>query len=116
MAEMDATRRASYGWSLLVAVGWYACLVTAVLVGRSGIPTRPDRDCSVMFSCLTPLEEAGVLLILGAPIAAGVLICTLVATGLLARLVPSPILAGTLSALVSTFLVAVAGLLWRGAQ
>lgn len=69
-----------------------------------------------MFSCLTPLEEIGVMLILGGPILAVLLICTLAVTGPLARLVPSPILAGTLSALVSVVVVAVIGLVWQGAR
>lgn len=116
MDDVDAPRRASFGLSLLVALGWYATVIAAVLVGWSGIPAAPNRDCSAVFSCLTPQEEIGLMVILGGPILAGLLFSTLVVTGLLARRVPSSILTGTLSALGSVVVAAVAGAVWRGVR
>jgi hypothetical protein len=116
MDDVDAPRRASFGLSLLVALGWYATVIAAVLVGRSGIPAAPKRDCSALFSCLTPQEEIALMVIVGWPILAALLFITLVVTGLLARRVPSSILAGTLSALGSVVVVAVAGAVWQGVR
>lgn len=120
MDVVDVPRRASFGLSLLVALGWYATVIAAVLVGWSGIPPAPNRDCSAVFSCLTPQEELGMMVILmvilAAPILAGLLVSTLVITGLLARRIPSAILTGTLSALGSVGVVAVAGAVWLGAR
>src|SRR5947208_2705554 len=113
MDVVDAPRRASFGLSFLVALGWYSTVIAAVLVGWSGIPQAPQRDCSVMFSCLTPLQQIFLLMIaVGGPVLAGVLFSALVLTGLLARRVPSPILAGTLAALGSVVVVAVVGAVW----
>jgi len=36
MDHVDAPRRASFGSSLLVALGWYATGIAAVVVGWSG--------------------------------------------------------------------------------
>jgi hypothetical protein len=116
MDVVDAPRRASFGLSLLVALGWYATVISAVFVGRSGIPAAPRTDCSAMFSCLTPQEEIGLLVLVGGPVLAGLLVCTLVVTGLLARLIPSPIVTGTLSVLGSVVVVAVIGAVWQGAR
>ena len=69
-----------------------------------------------MFSCLTPQEEIGLLVLVGGPVLAGLLVCTLVVTGLLARLIPSPIVTGTLSVLGSVVVVAVIGAVWQGAR
>jgi hypothetical protein len=114
MDAVDPPRRASYGLSLLVALAWYATVIAAVLLGRSGIPAAPNRDCSEAFNCLTPQEELALLVIFGAPILAGLLFTTLVVTGVLARRVPSSILAGTLSALGSVGVMAVVGAVWQG--
>ncbi|NBE79919.1 hypothetical protein [Micromonospora rubida] len=116
MDDVDAPRRASFGLSALVALGWYATAIAAVFVGRSGMPATPNQDCSAAFSCLTPQEEIGLMLILGAPVLAGLLITTLVIIGLLARRVPSSILAGTLSALGSAAVAVVVGAVWQGAR
>ncbi|GAA3776562.1 hypothetical protein GCM10022225_75650 [Plantactinospora mayteni] len=114
MDDVAAPRRASFGLSLLVALGWYTTVLAAVFVGHAGIPATPNRDCAAVFSCMTPQEELGLLVILGGPILAGLLFSTLVVTGLLARRVPSSILTGTLSALGSVVVVAVAGAVWQG--
>ena len=116
MDGVNAPRLASFGLSLLVALGWYVTVTAAVFVGRWGIPAEPDRNCSVLFSCLTPQDEIILLVILGAPIFAGLLFSTLLVAGLLARWISSPIVAGTLSALVSVVAVAAAGILWHGAR
>ncbi|MFV2088712.1 hypothetical protein [Micromonospora sp. LOL_021] len=116
MDVVDAPRRASFGLSLVVALGWYATVITAVLVGSSGIPAAPRTDCSAIFSCLTPQEEITLLVLLGSPVLTGLLVCTLAVTGLLARLISSPIVAGTLSALGSVVAVAVIGVVWQGAR
>jgi hypothetical protein len=114
MDDVDAPRRASFGLSVLVALGWYVTVIAAVFVGWSGIPDAPSRDCSGLFSCLTAQQEINLVLILGGPILAGLLFSTLVVTGLLARRVPSSIVTGTLSALGSVVVVAVAGAVWQG--
>jgi hypothetical protein len=116
MDGVDAPRRASFGLSLLVALGWYAIVIAAVLVGRSGIPAAPNRDCSEAFSCLTPQEEIGLMVIFGIPILGGLLLTTVVVTGLLVRRVPSSILTGTLSALGSVGVMAVANAVWQGVR
>jgi len=70
-----------------------------------------------VFSCLTPLEEIGLLVVFfGGPVLAGLLFSTLVITGLLARRVPSSILTGILSALGSVVVVAVVGAVWHGVR
>jgi len=116
MDDVDAPRRASFWLSLLVALGWYVTIIAAVLVGGSGLPAAPDRDCSAVFSCQTLQEEFGLMVIFfGGPILAGLLFSTLVVTGLLARRVPSPILTGTLSTLGSVVVVA-AGVVWQGVR
>ena len=69
-----------------------------------------------MFSCLTPQEEIGLLVLVGSPVLVGLLVCTLVVAGLLARLIPSPIVAGTLSVLGSVVVVAVVVVVWQGAR
>ncbi|MGC1214633.1 MAG: hypothetical protein WA890_25670 [Micromonospora sp.] len=116
MDDVDAPPRASFGLSLLVALGWYATVIAALLVGRSGISAAPDRDCSAVFSCLTPQEEIGLMVIVGGPILAGLLFSTVVVTALLARRIPSSILTGTLSALGSVVVVAVASAVWQGVR
>lgn len=116
MDDVDAPRRASFGLSLLVALGWYATVLAAVFVGWSATPVTPNRDCSAAFSCLTPQEEIGLAMILGAPILVGLLFITLVVTGLLARRVPSSILTGTLSALGSVVVAVVVGAVWQGVR
>jgi len=114
MDKVDAPRRASFGWSLLVALGWYATVIAAAVVGWLGIPVAPNRDCSAMFSCLTRLEEIQLLVFLfGGPVLAG-LLSTLVFTGLLARWVPSSILTGTLSTLGSVVVAVAGGAVWLG--
>ncbi|MFC8848556.1 MULTISPECIES: hypothetical protein [unclassified Micromonospora] len=116
MDDVAAPRRASFGLSLLVACGWYATVIAAVFVGWSGVPARPKRDCAEVFDCLTPQEEFGLAMIFGAPILVGLLSTTAVVTGLLGRRIPSPILAGTLSVLVTVVVAAVAGAVWQGAR
>jgi hypothetical protein len=108
MDGVGESRRASFGLSLLVALGWYATVIAAVLVGRLGIPAAPDRDCSGFLSCPTPQEEIVILAIFGLPVLAGLVFSAVVVTGLLVRWIPSSILAGTLSALGSVAVVAVA--------
>ena len=113
MDDVDATDRASFGLSLLVALGWYATVAGAVVVGRSGIPPAPERDCSAFFSCLTPLEELALFAIVGAPLVAGLLLCTAAVTALLTRRVASSILAGSLSSVIVTAMFVAA---WRGVR
>ena len=95
-------------------MGWYATVIAAVLVGWSGIPAAPNRDCSAIFSCLTPREEIVLILIFTAPIVGVLLCCTVVVTGLLVRRFSSSILTGTLSALGSVGVLAVVGAVWQG--
>lgn len=92
-----------YGRSMGVAAGWYVTAVAAVAVGTTSVPSRPpDDDCAVMFGCMSPGESlAFVALVWGAPIFVGLLFVTALVAALAARLVPSAVVAGTLSAVVS---------------
>ncbi|MFF3852660.1 hypothetical protein [Micromonospora sp. NPDC002575] len=116
MDDVDPPRRGSFGSSLLVALGWYATVIAAVFVGRAGVPANPNRDCSAAFACLKPQEEFVVAAVLGAPVLAAMLLTTLAITAPLARRVPSPILAGTLSVSITVGLAVVAGGFWQAAR
>ena len=117
MNNVNTSRGASFGRSLLVALGWYGSVIAAVVVGWSGIPAAPDRDCSTVLSCLTPLQAVGLgLMVFGVPVLAALLVSTLVVTRLLARRVPSPVLTGTLSALGSVVVLAAVGAVWQGVR
>ncbi|KIR65645.1 hypothetical protein TK50_09780 [Micromonospora haikouensis] len=113
---MDPPRRGSFGSSLLVALGWYVTVFAAVFVGSAGVPTNPNQDCSVIFACLTPQEGFVLAAIVGAPVLAAMLLTTLAITALLARRVPSPALAGTLSVSITVGLAVVAGGFWQAAR
>lgn len=89
MNDAEAPRRGSFGSSLLVAFGWYATLLAAIFVGRAGVPTNPNRDCSAAFDCLKPQEEFLLAAIIGAPVLAAMLLTTLAITAPLARRAPS---------------------------
>ncbi|MET8279382.1 hypothetical protein [Micromonospora sp. NPDC005174] len=102
--------RGRYGRSMAVAAGWYVTAIAAVAVGTTSVPsTPPDDDCAAWFSCLSPGESlAFVALVWGAPIFVGLLFVTALVAALAVRLVPSAVVAGTLSAGVSfTLCVAV---------
>ncbi|MEV4539203.1 hypothetical protein AB0J82_36070 [Asanoa sp. NPDC049518] len=116
MAGQGGSRWTPFGLGVAVALGWYVTVVAAVFVGSSGIPAAPDRDCNVIFSCMAPHEELILILIVGAPVLAGLLVCTLVVAGLLARVSRSSILIGTLSALGSLAVVGMVALVWQGAR
>ncbi|MEV0721082.1 hypothetical protein [Asanoa sp. NPDC050611] len=111
-----AARGASFGLSLLVALGWYATVIAAVVVGQSGIPAAPDRDCSAMFSCLAPQDGIVLILIVAAPVLAVLALCTVVVAALLTRVSRSPILVGTLSTVGGIAVVAVVGTVWQGVR
>jgi hypothetical protein len=113
MNAVDPPRRASFGLSVLVALGWFVAAFAALIVGRSAVPATPAQNCSLVFSCLTPIEEAEFYaMFYGLPILVGLIVVTTVVTALLGRRVPSPLLIGSLSALCS--LVVVAGILAAG--
>ncbi|WP_431904996.1 hypothetical protein [Micromonospora carbonacea] len=116
MNDAEAPRRGSFGSSLLVAFGWYATVLAAIFVGRAGVPTNPNRDCSAAFDCLEPQEEFLLAAIIGAPVLAAMLLTTLAITAPLARRVPSPALAGTLSVSITVGLAVVAGGFWQAAR
>lgn len=104
MNDGDPPRRASHGAvfrsSLLVALGWFVVVPAAVLVAWSGMPAAPNRDCSAMFSCLSPAEQVGLLMIFfGLPVLAGAAVVTVAVAALLARYVRWPVVTGTVSAL-----------------
>src|ERR1051325_2798170 len=99
MNEIVTRPRASYGPSMLVAAGWYATAVAAVIAGLSGDPVRPQEDCSAMFSCLSPVEALGIwMAVAGVWVFGVLLLATLGITALTARLTGSPIVAGTFAA------------------
>jgi hypothetical protein len=116
MDDVEPSRRASGGWSVLVALGWYATVVAAVLVGMSGVPAAPEQDCPMFLGCLTPLEGFVLVLIAGAPVVLGLLLVTVGIAGVLARRVPSAILAGTLAAPGSVAVVAAAAAVWSAVR
>jgi hypothetical protein len=117
MERVDAPRRGSYGLSLLVALGWCVVVPAAVLVGLSGIPAAPQEDCSAIFSCLSPAEEAGLIMaFFGLPVLVGVVVATAVVAALLSRHVRSPVVTGTLSALCGVVGTAAVLAVWHGAQ
>ncbi len=90
MKTVDPPRRASFGLNVLVALGWFVAAFAAVVVGRSGVPAEPDQNCSAVFSCMTPVEEAEFfVLFYGGPVLLGLLLVTAVVTALLGRRVPS---------------------------
>ncbi|MEV5818459.1 hypothetical protein ABUL04_21390 [Micromonospora harpali] len=99
-----------------MALGWYATVFAAVFVGSAGVPANPNRDCSVIFACLTPQEGLALAAIVGAPVLTAMLLTTLAITVPLARRVPSPILAGTLSVSITVGLAVVAGGFWQAAR
>ncbi|WP_189040706.1 hypothetical protein [Micromonospora sonchi] len=99
-----------------MALGWYATVIAAVLVGRAGIPVAPDRDCAAVFSCMTPGQEVILLMIIAGPVLVALLIITLPVTALLARWVSSSIVTGTLAALGSVVAAAAVGMLWHGGR
>jgi hypothetical protein len=108
---------ASYGQTLLVAFGWYASIVGALAVGTLSVPTEPVRDCSAIFSCMTPIEGLIVVgVFVGAPVLAVLLMVAFLVTALVARRVPSAILAGTLSALISVSVIGVVAAACLGAK
>lgn len=117
MNTVDPPRRASFGLSLLVALGWCVVAFAGLIVGWSGEPAKPDQDCSLVFSCLTPVEEAEFyLMFFGPPVLLGVLAVTAGTTALLGRQITSPILIGTLSALGSLVVAAVIVVAWHGGR
>ncbi len=64
----------------------------------------------MVLSCLSPLEEAGLLVVFGGiPVLAGTAVSTLVVAALLARRAVSPVVTGSVLALCSAVAVAVAG-------
>lgn len=89
MKTVDPPRRAPFGLSVLVALGWFTVTVAAVVVAWSGTPDEPDQDCSLVLSCLTPVEEATFFVMFyGPPILLGMLVVTTVITALLGRRIP----------------------------
>ncbi|GAA0930228.1 hypothetical protein Vau01_051030 [Virgisporangium aurantiacum] len=99
--------------SLLVALGWYVVVPAAVLVAWSGLPVAPGRDCSAMFSCLSPVEQVGLFMIfVGLPVLLGAAVVTVAVAALLARVVRWPVVTGTVSALCGV--VGVAALVAAG--
>ncbi|MEU7923087.1 hypothetical protein ACGFIP_23370 [Micromonospora zamorensis] len=99
--------RGRYGRSVAVASGWYVTVGAAVAVGLASVPSPPPTDCSAWFSCLSPGESlALVMLVWGGPVLAGLLVVTALVAALVVRLVPSAVLAGTLSALITVTICA----------
>ncbi|MET8349985.1 MULTISPECIES: hypothetical protein [unclassified Micromonospora] len=111
----DTGERKRYGPSMAVAFGWYATAIAAVVVGVNSVPSAPRRDCSAMFSCLSPMESLALAgLVWGGPVLVGLLIVTAVINALLVRRITSPVLAGTLSVAVSLAVCAVVAAAYLG--
>ncbi|MFC0503228.1 hypothetical protein [Micromonospora costi] len=106
-----------YGRSLAVASGWYATAIAAVVVGTMSVPDPPPRDCSALFSCLTPAESLALAgLVWGAPVLAGMLVVTAVVNAVVVRRVASAVLAGTLSVAVTVAVAATAAGVYLGGR
>lgn len=93
--------RGRYGRSLLVAVGWYATLTAAVVVGTLSVPGQPEQDCSAVFSCLSPTERLLLAALWVVPALLGALIVTSIVNALVVRRITSAVLAGTLSVAIT---------------
>jgi hypothetical protein len=95
---------------VLVAMGWYATLIAALFVAVSGLPATPRTGCGEVFSCLTPAQSLGLAAgVVAVPVLAGLMISTVIITGLLARRIASAIAVGTLAALGSIAIVSACG-------
>jgi len=108
---MDMTR-APFGASMLVAVGWFVTVFTALAVGEWSVPERPDRECPAFGCALTLVDLLPEIVILaGTP-----LMLVLMAVTAVVRLLPMPAaLAGTLSAAASLGVVAAGATLYTAA-
>jgi hypothetical protein len=111
-SAVDRTKpvRGSVGNGVLVVLGWYATVIAAVVVGEMSLPARHSTDCSGMFSCL----DTGQFLLLiglfvGLPVVFGSLLIATITVALLMRRLRSPVVAGTIAAVVG---VGAPGLIW----
>lgn len=96
--------RASYGASLLVAVGWFVTVLVALYVGDTSVPRDPRRECPYFGSCVDTADLVPIVAVtLGPPL----LLVLAAVTKLVTRLPMSPAAAGTLSALASAVVVLV---------
>jgi len=104
----EAVRRAPYGLSVLVALGWYATVLAAVIVGE--LQVAGGRSCENASSwCFTPGQGIVIGLVLASPFLLGLLVGALLLAVPIVRLMPSAPLAGTLTAAAAALLVAVVG-------
>jgi hypothetical protein len=104
----ETVRRAPYGLSVLVALGWYAVVLAAVIVGEFQV--AGEHSCVNASSwCFTPGQGMAIGLVLASPFLLGMVVGAFLLAIPIARLVPSAPLAGTLSALAAALLVTLVG-------
>jgi hypothetical protein len=94
--EAGVRRRADYGLSFLVALGFYASVVGAFVVGAVSLPVAPQSEDCAGF-CFSPALTMVVFLVFAVPYAIGLLLLTLVILVPVVRLTRSPLLAGAVS-------------------
>jgi hypothetical protein len=94
--------------SILVALGWYATVLAAVIVGELQVAGEDSCENATSW-CFTPGQGIVIGLVLASPFLLGMLVVAFLLAIPIARLVPSAPLAGTLSAAAAALLVAVVG-------
>jgi hypothetical protein len=117
MTDVVSRPRASFGSSVLVALGWYATVLAAVFVALDGIPEAPRTDCATFAGCMTPMQATGLALaVVGLPVLIVVVAVTLAVTAGTVRLTGSSIVAGTLAAAGSAVVAAGIGAAFLAAR
>lgn len=113
MTDVGTRPRASFGSSLLVALGWYATVIAAAITAADGIPEAPRNDCGTFAACLSPMAATGLALaVVGVPVLGLLVVATLAVTAFTTRLTGSSIVAGTLAAVGGVVLAAAIGGAW----
>lgn len=105
---------ASYGWTLLVAYGWFGTAGATALAGYFVIPEPPHTDCSAILSCLGPVQALALWVAVALPVLFGAVVATALVAVPVSRMVRSPILAGTLTVVGAALVVLVAVAAYRG--
>jgi hypothetical protein len=107
---------ASYGWTVLVAYGWFATVGATALVGFFLVPEPPHPDCSAIFSCLSPVQAMALWLAVALPAVVAAIVATALVAIPVSRLFRSPFLAGTLTVVCAALVVLAAVQAYRGVR
>jgi hypothetical protein len=113
-SEAGAARWASYGWTVLVAIGWYVTVLAALVLGKAQVPGHGCANAPGL--CFEPLAGLIMLLVLASPFLLGMLVCALVLAIPINDMTSSPPLAGTLSAVSGILLAAAIAALILGVR